>query len=180
MSLTERIGSRMPERLLRIVRPVYYGTIGRVYAIADRYGLIGPDEIYSENYYAKRKEDPWRSDSHEIADALSSEFEPNSVIDFGCAIGAYLEYFYQQDVEVRGVEGSSAALEHVVIPRNEIELHDLREPYHTSDKYDLAMCFEVAEHLPEKFADVFVDSLAQSADVIVLTAAKPGQAGLTM
>ena len=43
--------------------------------------------------------------------------------------------------------------------------------------FDLAYCFEVAEHVPESLADRLVGHLAASAPAVVLTAAHPGQGG---
>ena len=177
MSLTERLGRVLPERVLQIIRPIYYGTVGRVYKIGDAYGIIGPDEIYGEQYYQKRKEGQWRTDAQNIAKALDNVFSPASVIDLGCAIGMSLEYFYQNGIEVCGVEGNSMALEHAAIPSEKIDLHDLREPYHPSKQYNLATCFEVAEHIPARFSDELVDSLCRSSNTVVMTAAPPGQVG---
>jgi hypothetical protein len=39
------------------------------------------------------------------------------------------------------------------------------------------MCFEVAEHIPERFTEQFIDTLASSGDTVVMTAAEPGQGG---
>jgi hypothetical protein len=43
--------------------------------------------------------------------------------------------------------------------------------------FDLAVSMEVAEHLPEMVADRYVDLLTRLSQVIVLTAAPPGQGG---
>lgn len=145
--------------------------------IGDRFGLIGPDQIYSAEYYAKRKEDPFRRESHEIVDALIEQFNPSNVIDFGCAIGTYLERFEDHGVTIHGVEGNSAAFHHAVIPDDCLEQHDLRQPYEADDYYDLVLSVEVAEHIPEKYAQTFVNTLVSSGEVVVMTAAPPGQGG---
>jgi len=44
-------------------------------------------------------------------------------------------------------------------------------------KYDLAISLEVAEHLPEQFADLFVKTLILHSDIILFSAAIPGQGG---
>lgn len=46
--------------------------------------------------------------------------------------------------------------------------------------FDLAISLEVAEHLPETSADVFVESLTAAAPIIVFSAAIPMQAAPTM
>jgi SAM-dependent methyltransferase len=43
--------------------------------------------------------------------------------------------------------------------------------------FDLAYCFEVAEHVPAHFADRLVSHLVNSAKTVVFTAAPPGQGG---
>lgn len=145
--------------------------------IGDQLGIIGPDQIYSEEYYAKRQNDPFRSESHEIVDTLIKQFQPDSVIDFGCAIGTYLERFEQRNVRIHGVEGNSAAFNHAVVSTEFLEQHDLRQPYNPTEYYDLVLSVEVAEHIPERYSKTFVQTLAKSGDTIVMTAAPPGQGG---
>lgn len=148
-----------------------------IMGIGDQYQLIGPDEIYSDSFYEKRRQDPWRSEANHVGNVLYRMFEPQSVIDFGCAVGSHLEPFYKRGVEVQGVEAHEAAIENAVIPQEHILQHDLREPFEVSKKYDLAISIEVAEHIPERFSDTFVSTISKSSNTIVLTAAQPGQGG---
>jgi len=149
----------------------------RAEEIGDRLGVIGPNQIYTDEYYSKRKQGPFRSESHNIVDTLYQQFQPNSVIDFGCAIGTYLERFEELGVKIRGVEGNSAAFRHAVVPNDRLEQHDLRHPYEPDDYYDLVLSVEVAEHIPERYAGTFANTLAKSGETVVLTAAPPGQGG---
>lgn len=180
MSIVQWASANLPEPLLELLRPAYNAirnTKIKVSGALDRYRVIGPDEIYEENYYSKRKDDPWRSDANCVSEAVYDYFKPRSVIDIGCAIGTHLEYFYEKDVEVKGVEGNSKAFNHAVVPQSYLEQHDLRDPYTPERKYDLAICFEVAEHIPDSYSDTFVDTLSDCSGKIIMTAAKPGQAG---
>ncbi|MFC6733727.1 glycosyltransferase domain-containing protein [Haladaptatus sp. GCM10025893] len=154
-----------------VLKPIY----DYVLEIGDRYGVLGPNQIYKENYYQKRRHDPFRSEAHHIAKVFKYEFEPKSVVDFGCAIGAYLEPFYTDGIRVKGVEGNNAAIEHAVIPSELIEIHDLRERFSTEELYDLVISIEVAEHISERYADNFVDTLTTAGSTVVLTAAPPEQ-----
>ena len=43
--------------------------------------------------------------------------------------------------------------------------------------FDIAMCFEVGEHLPEYRAREFISKVTQVAPIIYFTAAQPGQGG---
>jgi hypothetical protein len=54
---------------------------------------------------------------------------------------------------------------------------DLTEPLILGPPFDLALCLEVGEHLPEASADTLVDSLVQNGWDIVFGAAVPGQEG---
>jgi len=50
-------------------------------------------------------------------------------------------------------------------------------PAELSGTFDLAYCFEVAEHLPDAFGRKLVKFIASLAPTIVFTAAQPGQLG---
>lgn len=145
---------------------------------ADKLKLLGPESIYSENYYSKRIKDPYRNETNHIGEILRKEFEPESVIDFGCAIGTYLEPFYEKDIDINGIDANKNAFKHAVVPKKFLEHYDLREKYETKEKFDLVLSIEVAEHIPEKYAKTLVESLCDASKKhIVLTAAPPGQGG---
>lgn len=162
------------EKLMRKV-----GNMVRAWVLVygDNFGIIGPNNIYSKEYYSKRQEDPFRKECNHISDVLIEEFDPDTVIDFGCAIGTYLERFYENGSEIKGVEGHESAFEFAVVPINFLDHHDLRNPYRTEKTYDLVLSIEVAEHIPEKYADTFVGTLAEAGDTVVMTAAPPDQGG---
>jgi SAM-dependent methyltransferase len=180
MNIVRLVSKYAPQPVLRVLRPIYRvfkDAMSAIAGVADSLRLIGPKRVYGEEYYAKRRDDPWRSDARRVSEAIKEYFRPNSVIDFGCAIGTHLEPFYESGATIHGVEGNPVAFEHAVVPEEYLEHHDLREPYEPDQIYDLVLCFEVAEHLPERFDDVFVDTLAESGDIVVMTAAPPGQGG---
>lgn len=170
MSLFARSGDFVYYDLWRPIRT-------QIMQFGDKHGFLGPDEIYKTQYYAKRIEDPWRSEANQIGIVLMNYFEPESVIDFGCAVGAHLEPFHKNNIAVQGVEGNKKGIEYAVIPKKYISHHDLRKPFDSNRKYDLAISIEVAEHIPQQFDDVYVNSICASASNIVITAAPPGQGG---
>ncbi|MCE5199806.1 class I SAM-dependent methyltransferase [bacterium] len=106
---------------------------------------------------------------------LRELFAPASVIDVGCGPGIYLAPFINGGAKVLGIDGSPAAGK--VLPATLFEHVDLRDPWTPPQRYDLAMCIEVAEHLHEEFADTLMDTLTRCSDRIVFTAATPGQGG---
>jgi hypothetical protein len=52
-----------------------------------------------------------------------------------------------------------------------------RDVFDRRRTFDVAMSVEVAEHLPEEFADRFVNLLTQLAPTVVFTASPPGAGG---
>lgn len=101
-----------------------------------------------------------------------SEVAIHSVVDVGCGRGVWGREFMRQDCEVLGVDGP-----YVTDPVIPFMAHDLREPLVLDKRYDLAVCLEVAEHLPEEYADTLVQSLVDAADNILFSAAIPHQTG---
>jgi hypothetical protein len=63
------------------------------------------------------------------------------------------------------------------IPRERFLPFDLTDPFTTDQHFDLAMSFEVAEHLPASRAAGFVASLVALAPAVLFSAAIPGQGG---
>lgn len=104
--------------------------------------------------------------------------KPTSVVDVGCGLGTWLKVFNQLGVaNIRGYEGSHLDLTQVVIPPQSIVIQDLEKPFHSEERFDLALSLEVAEHLSTEAADVFIQSLVQLSDVVLFSAAIPGQGG---
>ena len=109
-----------------------------------------------------------------------SLFNPKSVVDVGCGTGTFLKEFKINGVEqLKGYDGSWANEELLAENLNESEFEacDLEKSMEFEHKYDLALCLEVAEHLEESSADILIDNLTKSSDVIVFSAAIPGQGG---
>ncbi|MDD4332678.1 MAG: methyltransferase domain-containing protein [Patescibacteria group bacterium] len=105
---------------------------------------------------------------------LIKYFLPRSVIDIGCGCGIYLKEFSNQGVEIFGYDGAPAALESSLVG-DKIKLHDLCVPLVINKKFDLCLCVEVAEHLPPEYANILVETLANLSDIIIFSAATPGQ-----
>ena len=55
---------------------------------------------------------------------------------------------------------------------------DLTKPVHLSKKYDLSISLEVAEHLPESSAEIFIASLCEASQVVLFSAVVKGQGGV--
>ncbi len=104
--------------------------------------------------------------------------KPKSVVDIGCGIGAWLSVFKRKGAaEIFGIDGDWVKKEYLIIPQKCFQVVDLSKPFKLKKTYDLAICLEVAEHLPEEQAENFIKELTQSAPVIVFSAAIPFQGG---
>ena len=105
-----------------------------------------------------------------------ARFNPKSVLDIGCGTGRALEFFLSKGLDVVGIEGSAMARAKSLHPDRIIQC-DLRKPVDLGRTFDLVWCFEVAEHIHSRFTDVFVQTMARHAPVVVMSAAPPGQGG---
>lgn len=77
-----------------------------------------------------------------------------------------------------GVDGAYARSVGLQIPPECFVAADLATPgAPATERFDLAISLEVAEHLPDTRADEFVCELCAMADVVLLSAAIPGQLG---
>ena len=141
--------------------------------------LLGHDEIYNSDYYERTVEGPAVRSAGTIANSILNDFKATCVIDVGCGTGALLEALRDMGCEVFGLEYSEAALKYFRARRLNVGKFDLeRNVFNDNRTFDVAVSMEVAEHLPEKAADRYVDLLARLSRVIVFTAAPPGQGGI--
>lgn len=101
-----------------------------------------------------------------------------SVVDFGCGRGTWLKACLENGVEtVLGLDGDYVNPDKLLIDPNLFRATDLKQPTRLDGKFDLALCMEVAEHLPARSARGLVGSLAAAAPVVLFSAAVPGQGG---
>jgi SAM-dependent methyltransferase len=118
--------------------------------------------------------------AQEIVPILINLLQPTSVIDVGCGIGTWLSVFQDFGVEdILGIDGEyvDRNLLHSHIDESKFIAHKLTQPFKINRKFDLVISLEVAEHLPEESADIFVNTLVSLGDYIVFSAAIPNQGG---
>ncbi len=105
-----------------------------------------------------------------------NRFHPGSVLDLGCGTGRTLDYLLAQRLDAQGTEGSTKAISLAQHPEK-IRRHDLEKPLDLGRRFDLLWCFEVVEHIRPAKVDVLLDTIALHSDLVVLSAARPGQGG---
>ena len=105
-------------------------------------------------------------------------FKVKTAVDFGCGTGTFLKFLKDRGVSVTGLDGDYIDKKILVISEEEFIQADLNKPVHLKKKFDLAISLEVAEHLPESNADLFISSLCEASDVVLFSAAVKGQGGV--
>ena len=118
------------------------------------------------------------SSARAVCPLVLSLVPAKSVVDVGCGIGTWLRAFLEAGVdEVLGIDGDYVDRAQLMIPAERFLSHDLTQPVPNARRFDLAVSLEVAEHIDPAFAGQFVSTLAGLSDVVLFSAAIPGQGG---
>ncbi len=102
-----------------------------------------------------------------------------TLVDVGCGLGTWTRVFRDHGLKVLGLDGDHVPRERLCIPESEFLVSDLRFPNGSPNLglYDLCISLEVAEHLPPECAERLISFLCDCSDVVVFSAAIPGQTG---
>ncbi|TVQ13194.1 MAG: class I SAM-dependent methyltransferase [Leptolyngbya sp. DLM2.Bin27] len=114
-----------------------------------------------------------------IAPIIVELLHPKSVVDVGCGQGVWLSVLKSLGIEeVLGIDGDYIQRDKLEIGENEFRASDLNQPLHLDRTFDLVISLEVAEHLPEEIADIFIRNLTNLGKVVLFSAAIPFQGGV--
>jgi SAM-dependent methyltransferase len=109
---------------------------------------------------------------------LFSGVLPQSVIDVGCGRGVWAAEWRRRGVaQCLGVDGEYVPRSSLLIPETSFLPRDLTKAFDLGRRFDLVQCLEVAEHVPSNSATVLIDTLVRHGDVVIFSAAVPGQGG---
>lgn len=137
-----------------------------------------PDsELYGPEFFEAQLEGSLRS-ARVVAPIVYEFIRPSSVVDVGCGCGTWLAALKECGVSrIFGLDGDYVRRSSLLVPQDCFQAANLEEPISLDEKFDLALCLEVAEHLHSSAAQVLVGSLANLSPVILFSAAIPLQRG---
>lgn len=101
----------------------------------------------------------------------------SSVLDVGCGSGIWLATFADNGVEDYCGLDYDVGSDQLLIPPNRFQRRNLERPFDLDRRFDLVTCLEVAEHLPATSASDLVTSISRHSDLVLFSAAVPGQGG---
>jgi 2-polyprenyl-3-methyl-5-hydroxy-6-metoxy-1,4-benzoquinol methylase len=136
------------------------------------------DTIYDEEYFNEIDRTSTSSAPH-MAAGIITLFRPKTVLDVGCGTGSLLYELGKQGVTGVGLEYSEAAIAYCNQRDLDVRKFNLESAssFSTEQAFDIVVSFEVAEHLPHRVANSYVSLLCSHADIVLFTAAPPGQGG---
>jgi SAM-dependent methyltransferase len=132
---------------------------------------------YSSDFFNKIEREG-RASAEVIVPLAMRLFAPRSVVDIGCGSGEWLAAFQRAGVErIYGLDGKWVEQERLAIRSECFKSIDLTGEWSIPERFDLAICLEVVEHLSEQSSIRLVKCLVEAAPAILFSAALPGQGG---
>src|SRR5437016_4651483 len=133
-----------------------------------------------EGFFYTERDAITRKTAEAVLERVFAEFGPiGSAIDVGCGVGTWLSIARRFGAErVLGIEGPQLGDTSVLkISTDELRIFDLAGEWRIGEQYDLGICLEVGEHLPEQSSRRLVENLAAACKLVLFSAGVPGQGG---
>lgn len=110
---------------------------------------------------------------------LAEIYGLESLVDFGCGIGSFLEGAHEANVIIQGYEiGGNFAKKYTSEAIHEYINFDVDITNEMNvNGFDCSMCIEVAEHIEHDNSEQLIKNLVKGAHMCIFTAAPPGQEG---
>ncbi|MHB8533608.1 MAG: class I SAM-dependent methyltransferase, partial [Solirubrobacteraceae bacterium] len=139
-------------------------------------GAADPQSQYDADYYHSHCGDvPYSSDSpvwqafyQPIADEIVRSLGPRRVFDAGCAVGFLVAALWDRNVEAHGRDISEFAISQVRADvRGYCSVGSIADPI--DGDFDLILCVEVLEHMPEDEAVAAIATMTAAAPRILFS-----------
>lgn len=112
-----------------------------------------------------------------IADILCELIDFKTVFDIGCGMGLYITELGKRGKMCVGCDASPDGVL-LASPDVIVFLSDATKILLLNKKYDIVICFEVAEHIPKRHSRKLVSNCTSNGRRVLFTAAPPGQGGV--
>jgi 2-polyprenyl-3-methyl-5-hydroxy-6-metoxy-1,4-benzoquinol methylase len=132
--------------------------------------------IHPHGYWTSKGETNTHEFDKPLCDAIIHLFgHVGRIIDIGCGKGDYVKAFLNKGIDCIGYDGSPLT---PALSDHTCSIMDFSSPVDIG-KFDLVLCLEVGEHIPEQYEKVFIDNLSNaSKEFIILSWAIEGQPGI--
>jgi hypothetical protein len=132
---------------------------------------------YSRDFFLVYNQGSYQS-AKAILPIVFDLVSPQSVVDIGCGVAPWLAAARDLGAtDTLGIDGEYVDRNLLMVPQECFLAADLSLPITVSRKFQLAICMEVAEHLPASSSTMFIKSLCALSPVVLFSAAIPGQGG---
>lgn len=132
---------------------------------------------YSPEFFTGHVDGSLRS-ARIIAPLVCNIAPITSVLDVGCGIGAWLRAFQECGAaRTAGIDGEYVNRDDLLIDESCFFPNDLASLKVLPTGFDLTVCVEVLEHLPDEAGRRLVALMTKSAPLVLFSAAIPGQRG---
>ena len=136
------------------------------------------EQAYDGEFYERQVRGSLSS-ARVVLGMLYELYKPLSVVDVGCGRGAWLATADSLgSATLVGLDGHWVEREKLLSPRIDFRAVDLGERIEMPGRFDLCMSLEVAEHLPQQLAKLFVASLCEGSSIVLFSAAAKHQGGV--
>ena len=132
---------------------------------------------YDDEFFRYINDGSLRS-ARKIVPLMVELARPKSVLDVGCGAGAWLTAWDHTTLERWiGVDGAYVNESQLLVPQDHFLKADLKSKFICGERFDLVYSLEVAEHVEAEYASTFVENLTVHGDIVIFSAAPPGQGG---
>lgn len=131
-----------------------------------------------DHAFFKSIEETSQHSAEKIVPFVLSILKAQSVVDVGCGEGSWLAQFHRHGIDdLLGLDGDYVPADVMKIPATSLVRCDLGRPFSLEREFDLAICLETGEHLPEARAAGLVADITKLAPQVLFSAAIPFQRG---
>lgn len=133
---------------------------------------------YEKSMFIDRHETSFEA-AKVVLKLMKQEFpDIDRILDVGCGVGTFLKIAKDMGMSfTQGMDGPWVDNGLLQIPQKDFFTVDLNHLPVFEESFDLVICLEVAEHLAGNNAEALVKFLTDHANIILFSAAVPGQGG---